>query len=80
MGISEPPCRSLAAEDSTMKADGVVPVADARRPSPVDVLFAANAFAQAVEAYHDCDPHEVLCSKLFKKMMEGDWRTVAKAL
>lgn len=35
---------------------------------------------QALEASYDCDPHEVVCSKLFKKMMEVDWRTTAKAL
>lgn len=36
--------------------------------------------SQALEASYDCDPHEVVCSKLLKKLMEPDWRTVAKAL
>ncbi|CAN0350228.1 unnamed protein product, partial [Hapterophycus canaliculatus] len=34
----------------------------------------------AVKACFDCDPHEVVCSKVLKKVMEQDWRTVVKAL
>eukprot|EP00903_Cladosiphon_okamuranus_P010632 g10054.t1 len=43
------------------------------------LLAQANRLS-AVEACCDCDPHEVVCSKVLKKMMEQDWRTVAKAL
>ncbi|CBN76184.1 hypothetical protein Esi_0372_0028 [Ectocarpus siliculosus] len=43
------------------------------------LLTQANRLA-AVKACCDCDPHEVVCSKLQKKIMEQDWRTVVKAL
>ncbi|CAM9535477.1 unnamed protein product, partial [Ectocarpus sp. 13 AM-2016] len=43
------------------------------------LLTQANRLA-AVKACCDCDPHEVMCSKLRKKIMEQDWRTVVKAL
>ncbi|CAM9613980.1 unnamed protein product, partial [Ectocarpus sp. 8 AP-2014] len=43
------------------------------------LLTQANRLA-AVKACCDCDPHEVVCSKLRKKIMEQDWRTVVKAL
>eukprot|EP00752_Nemacystus_decipiens_P002598 g2431.t1 len=46
----------------------------------MQALLAQASRLSAVEACCDCDPHEVVCSKVLKKMMEQDWRTVAKAL
>ncbi|CAN0225115.1 unnamed protein product [Discosporangium mesarthrocarpum] len=59
----------------------------ATRPedTPVEEAYITELLDKAghlgsLKVSYDCDPHEVICSKLFKKAMEDDWRTVAKAL
>eukprot|EP00953_Heterococcus_sp_UTEX-ZZ885_P039152 20087-Heterococcus_DN1.PRE.3 len=43
-------------------------------------LLLATKKLETVSDLHDADPYAVICSKLWKKLGERDWRTIAKAL